>query len=180
MKHLGPIKITLLKEGDYGGLFPPLTAPEYTDLRESVKNTGVVKNLVVEKARDGYVIVSGHALKAIAEELGMKKVPCSLAETYEEIAEALVDKSRLVKAARRHGPLNAVYDEDGLYRAARFAIFTALKQYRAAGGMPMSCSAYLSWSLWDVLMHARVDAALKRLRAARREARKAGTTREVI
>ena len=163
MKHLGPIKITLLKEGDYGELFPPLAASEYADLRESIKKTGILKNLIVEEAVDGYALVSGHALKAIAQELGIEKVPCMLAETPGEIAEAIVDRARLMKLAQTYSPLNPVFDEDDLYPEAFGAIFIALKRYRAAATMPMTCSAYLRWSLQNVFTRKFFDAAFKRL-----------------
>ena len=42
---------------------------------------------------DGYVILSGHHRKMVAEELGIDEVPCSLAETPEEIVEALFDNA---------------------------------------------------------------------------------------
>jgi len=166
MKHLGPIKITLLKEGDYGELFPPLAASEYADLRERIKKTGMVKNLVVEEAGDGYAIVSGHALKAIAEELGIEEVPCSLAETYGDIAEALVDRARLAKLAQRYGPLNPLFDEDDLYQEALLAILMALRTYRASATVRMTCSTYLRWSLRKVLMRQAAHAEVERLREA--------------
>ena len=166
VKHLGPIKITLLKEGDYGELFPPLAAPEYADLRESIKKARIVKNLIVEESGDGYALVSGHALKAIAEELGIEKVPCSLAETYGEIAEALVDRKRLMKLAQRYGPLNPLFDEDDLYQEALVAILIGLRNYRASATVRMTCSAYLRWSLRKVFMRQAAHAELKRLREA--------------
>ena len=94
MKYLGNIKVTLLKERqEYRDLFSPLTESEYTDLRGSIQKGGIVNDLIVEKSSDGYVILSGHHRKTIAEELGIEQVPCSLAETPEEIVEALFDNA---------------------------------------------------------------------------------------
>ena len=59
MKYLGPIKIALLKEGECKELFPPLAASEYADLRERIKKAGIVNDLIVEAAGDGYIIVFG-------------------------------------------------------------------------------------------------------------------------
>ncbi len=90
MKYLGNVKVTLLKERqEYRDLFSPLTESEYTDLRGSIQKGGIVNDLIVEKSSDGYVVLSGHHRTAIAVELGIEQVPCSLAETPEEIVEAL-------------------------------------------------------------------------------------------
>lgn len=94
MKYLGNVKVTLLKERqEYRDLFSPLTESEYTDLRRSIQKGGIVNDLIVEKSSDGYVVLSGHHRKAIAVELGIEEVPCSLAETPEEIVEALFDNA---------------------------------------------------------------------------------------
>ena len=94
MKYLGSIKVSLLKERqEYKELFSPLSESEYTDLRQSIRNGGIVNDLIVEKGGDGYVILSGHHRKTVAEELGIEEVPCSLAETPEEIVEALFDNA---------------------------------------------------------------------------------------
>ena len=100
MKYLGNIKVTLLKERqEYKELFSPLSDAEYADLRESIHNGGIVNDLIVERGADGYIILSGHHRKMIAEELGIEEVPCSLAETPEEMVEALFDN-----ASRRQMP----------------------------------------------------------------------------
>jgi len=94
MKYLGNVKVTLLKERqEYRDLFSPLTESEYTDLRGSIQKGGIVNDLIVEKSSDGYVILSGHHRKTVAVELGIEEVPCSLAETPEEIVEALFDNA---------------------------------------------------------------------------------------
>jgi ParB-like chromosome segregation protein Spo0J len=94
MKYLGNIKISLLKERqEYKELFSPLSESEYEDLRQSVRKGGILNDLIVEKGGDGYVVLSGHHRKAVAEELGLEEVPCSLAETPEEIVEALFDNT---------------------------------------------------------------------------------------
>ena len=94
MKYLGNIKVTLLKERqEYKELFRPLSESEYADLRESIRKGGIVNDLIVERGGDGYVILSGHHRKTVAEELGIDEVPCSLAETPEEIVEALFDNA---------------------------------------------------------------------------------------
>ena len=105
MKYLGNIKVGLLRERqEYRELFSPLSESEYEDLRQSVRNGGIVNDLIVEKGAEGYVILSGHHRKAVAEELGIEEVPCSLAETPEEIVEALFDNAsrrQLTEAERR-------------------------------------------------------------------------------
>ncbi|MGD0235950.1 MAG: ParB/RepB/Spo0J family partition protein [Syntrophorhabdales bacterium] len=166
MKYLGHIRIALLKEGEYKELFPPLSESEYADLRERIKKAGIVKNLIVEEAGDGYAIVSGHAMKAIAQELGIENVPCLLAETPGEIAEALVDRPRLVKLAQRYGPLDPLFDEDDLHQEALLAILIGLRNYRASATVRMTCSAYLRWSLRTMFTRKLVHTELERLREA--------------
>ncbi len=105
MKYLGSIKVSLLKERqEYRELFSPLSESEYEDLRQSIRKGGIVNDLIVEKGAEGYVILSGHHRKAVAEELGIEEVPCSLAETPEEIVEALFDNAsrrQLTEAERK-------------------------------------------------------------------------------
>lgn len=94
MKYLGNIKVTLLKERqEYKELFSPLSESEYADLRQSVRNGGIINDLIVERTGGGYIILSGHHRKTVAEEIGIEEVPCSLAETPEEIVEALFDNA---------------------------------------------------------------------------------------
>jgi ParB-like chromosome segregation protein Spo0J len=94
MKYLGSIKVSLLKERqEYRELFSPLSESEYEDLRQSIRKGGIVNDLIVEKGANGYIVLSGHHRKAVAEELGIEEVPCSLAETPEEIVEALFDNA---------------------------------------------------------------------------------------
>ena len=69
MKYLGNVKVTLLKERQkYKELFSPLSESEYADLRESVREAGVLNDLIVEKGEEGYIILSGHHRKAVAQE----------------------------------------------------------------------------------------------------------------
>jgi ParB-like chromosome segregation protein Spo0J len=94
MKYLGSIKVSLLKERqEYKELFSPLSESEYEDLRQSIRKGGIVNDLIVERSAEGYVVLSGHHRKAVAGELGIEEVPCSLAETPEEIVEALFDNA---------------------------------------------------------------------------------------
>ena len=83
----------LKEQENYRKLFKPLSDSEYEDLRRSIRTGGIVNDLIVEKRGDGYVLLSGHHRKAVAEELGIDEVPCSLAETPEEIREALFDNA---------------------------------------------------------------------------------------
>jgi ParB family chromosome partitioning protein len=94
MKYLGNVKVTLLKERqEYKELFSPLSESEYEDLRESIREAGILNDLILEKSEEGYIVLSGHHRKAVAQELGMEEVPCSLAETRGEILEALFDNA---------------------------------------------------------------------------------------
>lgn len=52
-----------------------------------------MNDLIVEKCSDGYVVLSGHHRKTVAVELGIEEVPCSLAETPEEIVDTLFDNA---------------------------------------------------------------------------------------
>ena len=121
MKYLGLIKITLLTEKqEYKVLFGPLSPSEYADLRESIQKAGIVNSLIVEKVPNGYIILSGHHRKAIAEALGIEAVPCSLAETPEEVVEALFDnvsrrqmteEERKEKLKEKERILNQLYQD---------------------------------------------------------------------
>ena len=72
MKYLGNMKVTLLKERQkYKELFSPLSASEYEDLRQSIRKGGILNDLIVERNGDGYVLLSGHHRKAVAQELGI-------------------------------------------------------------------------------------------------------------
>lgn len=94
MKYIGNIKIGLLRERqEYRKMFPPLSESEYADLRQSVKEAGILDSLILEKCGEGYVILSGHHRKDIALELGLEEAPCSLAETPAEIVEALFENA---------------------------------------------------------------------------------------
>ena len=71
MKYLGNVKVTLLKERqEYKELFSPLSESEYEDLRESIREAGILNDLILEKTEEGYIILSGHHRKAVAQELG--------------------------------------------------------------------------------------------------------------
>lgn len=94
MKYLGSVKVTLLKERqEYKEMFSPLSESEYADLRQSIREAGVLDNLILDRNGDGYVILSGHHRKAVAQELGLEEVPCSLAETTREMVEALFENA---------------------------------------------------------------------------------------
>ena len=94
MRYLGNVKVTLLKERqEYRELFSPLSESEYEDLRDSIREAGILNDLILEKNEEGYIILSGHHRKAVAQELGLEEVPCSLAETRGEILEALFDNA---------------------------------------------------------------------------------------
>ncbi|OPY03280.1 MAG: Chromosome-partitioning protein Spo0J [Syntrophorhabdus sp. PtaB.Bin184] len=94
MKYLGCVKVSLLREKpEYTALFPPLSDAEYHDLRESIKEAGILNDLILEKDGDGYIILAGHHRKKAAIEEGLEEVPCSLAETRAEILEALFDNA---------------------------------------------------------------------------------------
>ncbi len=94
MKYLGNVKTLLINEKeDYKGLFDPLTDAELSDLRESIRASGIINNLIVERTGKGYVLLSGHHRKQIAAELGLDEVPCSLVETQNEKIEALFDNA---------------------------------------------------------------------------------------
>ena len=52
MKYLGNVKVTLLKEKQkHKKLFSPLSESEYADLRESIREAGILNDLIVEKRR---------------------------------------------------------------------------------------------------------------------------------
>ena len=109
MKYLGNVKVTLLKERqEYKELFSPLSESEYEDLRESIREAGILNDLILERSEEGYIILSGHHRKAIAQELGLEEVPCSLAETRGEILEALFDNAsrRQMTETERKGKVN--------------------------------------------------------------------------
>jgi ParB-like chromosome segregation protein Spo0J len=94
MKYIGFIKTSLLKERrEYKEMFPPLSESEYADLRQSIREAGILDSLILEKSEEGYIILSGHHRKAIAEELGIEEVRCSVAETPAEIVEALFENA---------------------------------------------------------------------------------------
>ena len=51
MKYLGHVKVTLLKERqEYKELFSPLSESEYEDLRESIREAGILNDLILEKS----------------------------------------------------------------------------------------------------------------------------------
>jgi len=94
MKEIGYIDINLLHENtEYKNFFTPLTGSEYNDLKESIAEAGILNNIIVEENGNGYVILSGHHRKAIARELGINSILCSLAETPEEKTSALLDNA---------------------------------------------------------------------------------------
>ncbi len=109
MKYIGYIKIGLLKERrEYKEMFPPLSESEYADLRQSIKEAGILDSLILEKTEEGYAVLAGYHRKAIAQELGIEEVPCSLAETTVEIVEALFENAyrRQMTEAERKGRIS--------------------------------------------------------------------------
>ena len=119
MKYLGNVKVTLLKERqEYKELFSPLSESEYEDLRESIREAGILNDLILEKSEEGYIILSGHHRKAVAQELGMEEVPCSLAETRGEILEALFDNAsrrQMTEAERKEKVKEKEKVQDRIY-----------------------------------------------------------------
>lgn len=105
MKYLGNVKLALIREKDeYRQLFDPLAESELADLRESIKTCGIINNLILVRNGNGYILLSGHHRKMLAAELGMDEVPCSLAETQNEVIEALFDnvnRRQLTEQKRR-------------------------------------------------------------------------------
>ena len=119
MKYLGNVKVTLLKERqEYKELFSPLSESEYKDLRESIKEAGILNDLILEKSEEGYTILSGHHRKAVARELGLEEVPCSLAETRGEMLEALFDNAsrrQMTEAERKEKVMEKGRVQDRIY-----------------------------------------------------------------
>ncbi len=119
MKYLGNVKVTLLKEKqEYKELFSPLSESEYEDLRESIREAGILNDLILEKIEEGYIILSGHHRKAVAQELGLEEVPCSLAETRGEILEALFDNAsrrQMTEAERKEKVKEKEKVQDRIY-----------------------------------------------------------------
>ena len=119
MKYLGNVKVTLLKEKqEYKELFSPLSESEYEDLRESIREAGILNDLLLEKTEEGYIILSGHHRKAVALELGMEEVPCSLAETRSETLEALFDNAsrrQMTEAERKEKVKEKEKVQDRIY-----------------------------------------------------------------
>jgi ParB family chromosome partitioning protein len=119
MKYLGNVKVTLLKERqEYKELFSPLSESEYQDLRESIREAGILNDLILEKSEEGYTILSGHHRKAVALELGLEEAPCSLAETRGEILEALYDNAyrrQMTEAERKEKVKEKQRVQDRIY-----------------------------------------------------------------
>ena len=124
MKYLGYVKVNLLQERQkFQDFFRPLTQFEYADLRENIRDAGILNPLIVKKNGDnGFVILSGHHRKKIAEEIGLEEVPCSLAETAKEMVQALLENAirrQMTEAERKKklalkGELQDWLCEDGL------------------------------------------------------------------
>lgn len=119
MRYLGNVKVTLLKERqEYKELFSPLSESEYEDLRDSIREAGILNDLILEKNEEGYIILSGHHRKAVAQELGLEEVPCSLAETRGEILEALFDNAsrrQMTEAERKEKVKEKQKVQDRIY-----------------------------------------------------------------
>jgi ParB-like chromosome segregation protein Spo0J len=60
----------------------PLSAKELAEMKKSLKDDGVLQNLVVSEKRENgkisYVLEAGYTRYALAKELGIKKVPCQV------------------------------------------------------------------------------------------------------
>lgn len=94
MKYLGLVKTELINENEnYKKLFDPLVESEFNDLRKSIKASGIINPLILEKNGDVYVLLSGHHRKAIAGEIGIEELPCLLVETHKEKVESLFDNA---------------------------------------------------------------------------------------
>ncbi len=105
MKQLGELDPQQLKEDDeFRALFEPLPEDVYRGLVESIRRVGILIPLIVACINGAYVILSGHHRRKAALELSIDKVPCNLAETYEEIEDALFDnvfRRQMTEAQRK-------------------------------------------------------------------------------
>ena len=120
MKYLGYIKLDLLQEKEeYKELFAPLSDSELRDLRESIREGGIVDPLLVDKDGEGfYVILAGHHRRMIARELGLEPVPCQQAETVAEIVAALFNNAarrQMTEEERQEANRKQNQVEDRLY-----------------------------------------------------------------
>ena len=121
MKYLGYIKLDLLQEKEeYKELFAPLSESEFADLRESIREGGIVDPLLVDKDGENfYVILAGHHRRMIARELGMEAAPCQLAETVAEIVAALFNNTarrQMTEEQRQEANRKQNRVEDELYQ----------------------------------------------------------------
>jgi hypothetical protein len=121
MKYLGYIKLDLLQEKEeYKELFAPLSESELADLRESIREGGIVDPLLVDKDGENfYVILAGHHRRMIARELGMEAAPCQLAETVAEIVAALFNNTarrQMTEDQRQEANRKQNRVEDELYQ----------------------------------------------------------------
>jgi hypothetical protein len=67
---------------------PPLSSGELDELRDSVREFGIIQPLVVtENDNGGYLRRAGKNRYRIARELGMKLVPCYVAGNNDEVTE---------------------------------------------------------------------------------------------
>lgn len=74
------------RDPGYERLFPPLSEREYTRLAESIRRIGIVTPLCVARRGGRYVILDGHHRLSIAQELGIRLVPCRVAQdTVQEL-----------------------------------------------------------------------------------------------
>ncbi len=55
--------------------FQSVDESEYDELRDSVKEFGIITPLIVNKTDNGYEIISGHRRWQIAKELNFESVP---------------------------------------------------------------------------------------------------------
>lgn len=90
-------------------LFPPPTPERYEQLRDSIKEFGVLEKVVVDETG---AIINGHQRSQIAEELGL---PCPKRVVKGLTAEAKLDQSIALNKTTR-GPLNGKEKREAIGR----------------------------------------------------------------
>lgn len=76
--------------------FQSVDENEYDELRESIKEFGIITPLIVNKSDNGYEIISGHRRWQIAKELYLESVPVYVREFSKEeaVINFVVDHSQ--------------------------------------------------------------------------------------
>lgn len=71
---------------------------DVTELADSIKSKGVMQNLTVVPAKDGYTVIIGHRRCAAAKLAGLKEVPCVIVEMSdrEQVATMLLENMQRV------------------------------------------------------------------------------------